>query len=287
MVAPLPFVCTLATNHALQDLQCFLKSLMIWGSPPVFLFADSAVAAALPAMKYPGKIVVKEELNAYSDKTREEMEQVVVKDKSLWYVFQMEKIRLLEWVFETAVNGPVASDAGVFYLDADICFFGSLPQVPPSYDVALSHHMIRKRDEARYGKYNAGYVWFRTLDAVKAWNNACSTSRFYEQAALEVFDSPEWQGRVHMFPIQVNYGWWRLFQSDTDAELLKSAWRIRRNPAHSGIEVDGEPLLSVHTHWHSKDYIMRMFNGFVRDLLQKIEPCHRPAKRLFLIIKQK
>ena len=155
MVAPLPFVCTLATNHALQDLQCFLKSLMIWGSPPVFLFADSAVAAAVPAMKYPGKIVVKEELNAYSDKTREEMEQVIVKDKSLWYVFQMEKIRLLEWVFETAVNGPVASDAGVFYLDADICFFGSLPHVPPSYEVALSHHMIRKRDEARYGKYNA------------------------------------------------------------------------------------------------------------------------------------
>ena len=74
MVAPLPFVCTLATNHALQDLQCFLKSLMIWGSPPVFWFADSAVAAAVPAMKYPGKIVVKEELNAYSDKTREEME---------------------------------------------------------------------------------------------------------------------------------------------------------------------------------------------------------------------
>jgi len=255
---------------------------MIWGNPTVYLFADATIVSAISAFEYTGKLVVKEALNAYSGKTRQQMEQIPIEDKTLWYTFQMEKIQLLEWVFASETS---ARDVGVFYLDADICFFGSLPNIPPGYDVALSPHMIRKRDETLYGRYNAGYVWMRTTEAIKAWKSACVNSRFFEQAALEVFDSPQWIGRIYTFPIQVNYGWWRMFQSDTDADTLKSAWGIRRQTGHSGIVVNGEPLLSVHTHWISKDYTTRMFNGFLRDFLKKIESVHKPAKRLYLIIR--
>jgi hypothetical protein len=213
------------------------------------------------------------------------MEAVRRSNHTLWYEFQMEKLNLLDWVFEA--DPETATRDGVFYLDSDICFFGPLPTPPPTMTVGLSPHYIRSRDEARFGRYNGGFLWFKEQRAVKAWRAACPTSRFHEQAAIECFDEAKWSDRVYVFPPQVNYGWWRMFQSDTDAELLKSAWRIRRNPANSGIEVDGQPLLSAHTHWHSKNYVMRMFNGFVRDLLKKIEPSHRPAKRLFLIIKQK
>jgi hypothetical protein len=275
------YVCTLATNHALQDLRCFLKSLMLWGSPTVYLFADAAIAAAAPNMKYSGKLIIKEVLGAYSGKTRQQMERIPVKDKTLWYEFQMEKLRLLDWVFDSE---PLVSDVGVFYLDADICFFGELPTIPTGYDVAISPHMIRARDEALYGAYNAGYVWMRSTEAIQAWQEACATSRFFEQAALEVFDRPEWSNRVYKFPIQNNYGWWRMFQSDTEHATMQKAWGIRRQPTNSGITVNGEPLLSVHTHWVTTDYVTGAFNVFVQEILNTLGARHIPAKRLRMVI---
>lgn len=273
------YVCTLATNHALQDLQCFLKSLMLWGSPTVYLFADAAIANNVP--KYSGKLVIKEALNAYSGKTRQEMERIPVKDKTLWYEFQMEKLHLLHWVFESEQR---ASEHGVFYLDADICFFGGLPAIPTGHDVAIAPHMIRAKDERLYGAYNAGYVWMRSTEAIEAWNKACADSRFFEQAALEVFDGPEWSHRVYKFPIQSNYGWWRMYQSDTDHLTMQRGWGIRRQPGHAGITVNGEPLLSVHTHWVTTDYVTGAFNTFVLEILRKLGGRHEPAKRLLSII---
>jgi hypothetical protein len=278
-----PFVCTLATNHALQDLHCFLKSLMLWSSSPptVYLFADKDVAAAIPDLKYTGKIVVKETLAAYSHKMRTEMERISVDGKTLWYQFQMEKLNLLDWVFSSE---KTATDVGVFYLDADIFFLGELPAIPGGCDVALSPHMIRMRDEALYGKYNAGYFWTRSPNAVQTWRSACATSRFFEQAALETFDSEEWDGRVYKFPVQTNYGWWRMFQADTDCEERKGRWGIRREAKSPGITVDGQPLISIHTHWNTSDFTTKLFNTFVRDFLGKIAPRHEPAKRLLTLI---
>lgn len=281
---PGSYVCTLATNHALQDLQCFLKSLMLWNAsapPTIYLFADAAIAAAIPAMKYGGKIVVKEALNPYSGKTRLEMERIAVGEKTLWYEFQMEKLALLEWVFASEAT---ASEVGVFYLDADICFFGQLPAIPAGRDVAVSPHMICKRDEAKYGAYNAGYVWMRSTEAVEAWRTASKTSRFFEQAALEVFDEAAWTGRVDTLPVQNNYGWWRMFQADTDYPTLQKAWGLKRDPNSSGIVIGGLPLLSVHTHWVTGDYTTGAFNAFVRQILEKLAPRHDPAKRLLSII---
>lgn len=280
-----PFVCTLATNYALQDLAYFLKSMMLWNSTPptVYLFADKDVALAIPGLKYTGKIVVKEALAAYSQKTRTEMERTPAEGKTLWYQFQMEKLNLLDWVFSSEKSAP---DLGVFYLDADIFFFGELPTIPSGCDVALSPHMIRMRDESLYGKYNAGYFWTRSPNVVHAWRSACASSRFFEQAALETFDSDEWNGRVYTFPIQTNYGWWRMFQADTDSEERKSRWGIRREAKSPGITVDGLPLNSIHTHWVTSDFTTKLFNTFVRDFLGKIAPRHEPAKRLLAIISQ-
>jgi hypothetical protein len=283
MKMPGPYICTLATNHALQDLQCFLKSLMIWNAPTVYLFADAAIVRALPSINYTGQLVVKETLNAYSGKTRQEMERIPMNGKTLWYEFQMEKLRLLDWVF---AEEKAVSAAGVFYLDADICFFGSLPAVPAGYDVAVSPHMIRKRDEARYGAYNAGYVWMRSPEAVEAWRSACATSRFFEQAALEVFDEDAWSARTYRFPAQNNYGWWRMFQAEADWEIIQRSWGLRRSAEHSGIVVGDLPLLSVHTHWVTGDYTTAAFNAFVQHILEKLAPRHEPAKRLLAVINQ-
>ena len=278
------FVCTLATINALQDLVYFLKSLMLWNKvvPTVYIFADKDVVDALAKIKYTGKIYIKDALSAYSYKTRQQMERISISDnKSLWYQFQMEKLNLLEWVF---TSEKTASQDGVYYLDADILFLGELPTISNAYDVAVSPHMIRRTDEARYGTYNAGYFWTKTMEAVGAWRVACESSRFFEQAGLEIFDSPEWSTRLYKFPAQTNYGWWRMFQADTDYSELQKRWGIRRDAKHSGITVDGQPLNSVHTHWITTDFTTKTFNIFVKQYLEKLAPRHNPAKQLLSII---
>jgi hypothetical protein len=276
-------IATLATNHALDDLKVFLSSLELWSEATVYIYADTLVAKFLKSFSYKGKIIVRSALDVYSGKTRLQMEKIPGKipGKSLWFEFQMEKLELLRWVF---ASEAAAATSGVFYLDSDICFFGPLPSVPSSYEVAVSPHMIRRRDEALYGKYNAGYMWVRTEEAVDAWRQACVTSRFFEQAALEIFDSEEWSARTYQIPVQNNYGWWRMFQAEFPFGDLQKKWSIFRRSEHSGILVDGVPLASVHTHWKTGDVTTATFNRFVKIFLTKLASSHPPAKKLLNII---
>jgi hypothetical protein len=193
---------------------------------------------------------------------------------SLWLEFQAEKLNLLDWALSDA--------KGVFYFDADICFLGPLPTIPPFAKVALSPHMIRSTDEAKFGKYNAGFLWVKDTQAVDAWRDACPTSRFFEQAALECFDGEEWKGAVHLFPVQFNYGWWRMWQGKkTPVEIIKD-WSMQRDPSHSGILVENAPLCSIHTHWNEKyDRATYEFNKIVLSRLETLAPFHPPAQKLF------
>ena len=56
----------------------------------------------------------------------------------------------------------------------------------------------------------------------------------------------------------------------TSEEVLKKKWSIKRTANSSGIAVEGEPLLSVHTHWKTDDLATRYFNKFIKDYLQKL-----------------
>ena len=150
--------------------------------------------------------------------------------------------------------------------------------------------MIVDRDEKRFGKYNGGYAWFSGLEYTDVWWDACSIARYYEQSALE--DVAKYAvetggpGALYEFPKTNNYGWWRMFQSDKDYATIQKGWGIRRLPANAGITVNGESLLSVHTHWVTQDYTTSAFNTFVRQLLEKIAPRHVPAKRLLAVLCQ-
>jgi len=275
-------VATLATNNAFVDLEILLKTLELWYkdlAPTVYLYSDSETAERV---KYRGSIIVRKVLDKYSGKTRREMETAPgsFAGKSLWFEFQMEKLSLLEWAL---LEGEAAD--GVYYLDSDICLFKTLPAIPSNYDVALSPHFIRERDEALYGKYNAGYVWVRTLEAVMAWRNACTKSRFFEQAALEVFDSEEWSSKTYTLPVQNNYGWWRMFQGRMIPSDLQTKWKIFRSADHSGILIEDLPLGSIHTHSVTSDYTTHSFNMFVLDLLKKLAQRHSPAKKLLNILR--
>jgi hypothetical protein len=166
---------------------------------------------------------------------------------------------LLNWVF--------TQEKEVLFCDADICFLGSLPTINTDKQLVLSKHEIRSSDEERFGIYNAGFLYLKDSSIPEKWKEFSKKSNFFEQLSLE--DLTEVY-TFEIFSIQNNYGWWRLLQGKESEEVLKKKWSIKRTANSSGVAVEGEPLLSVHTHWKTDDNATKYFNKFVKEYLQKL-----------------
>jgi hypothetical protein len=281
-----PVVATLATAGAIDDLKTLLFSLGLFNNvaPKVYLYCDSATAAATPSFKYKGEIVTRAALDIYSGKNRLQMERTPGQVyPSMWFDFMAEKINLLEWAAAEEKAGS-GNGGGIFFCDADICFFGPLPQVPSGVTLALSPHYIRPYDESRYGRYNGGYLWLSDPGHLAVWRKTCHGSRFYEQSALEdVGQAARLDGAFYEFPITENYGWWRLWQSAEGPDVAAAQWSIGRNkaPGAAGILIGGAPLGSVHTHFCEKrDRATVEYNTWVKSWLEKLAASHVPARRL-------
>jgi hypothetical protein len=276
-------IATLATSPALEDLHILLGTLQLFNMnpPTVYLYCDSTIAAAIPGIKYSGKIHLRDVLSPYTAYERRDMESMPgVQFKSPWLDFMTEKINLLRWALSD-VSG------GVFLCDADICFTGPLPSVPEGTTVALSPHMIVERDERRFGKYNGGFLWMRSRESADVWWDACAGARYYEQSALE--DVAKHAGSsLYEFSRTTNYGWWRLWQGVKSSGELLQEWKVNRMkcPQASGICISGEPLASVHTHFQTQDMATRQFNAMFLALLDMLAPYHLPARKLLGIIRQ-
>jgi hypothetical protein len=258
-------VATLVNENALLDLQVLLFTLELWNPEPptVYIYTNTVALPKIKAIPYSGTLHTQIALDRYTGLNRAQMERLPGRIyTSLFADFCAEKPRLLRWALET-------ESVGVLFCDADICHLGPLPELPEGCQLALSPHMIREGDERKFGRFNAGFLFMGTRELTERWEAACATSRFFEQACLEdLWDS----ATTYEFPIQNNYGWWRLFQSPNAAEIQKSFWGIlRKGESHSGIVVVNKPLLSIHTHWtETKDFATRSFNLFVLDYLKKL-----------------
>jgi hypothetical protein len=199
-------IATLVNEFAIDDLKVLLFTLELWNprAPSVYIYADSKSVPRIKEIKYAGSVVIKEDaLNAYTGMNRRTMESLRdIRGKTVFAQFTEEKTTLMEWALSI-------EPGGVLFCDADICHLGPLPQIPDDVELALSPHMIRKSDTDRYGIYNAGFLWFKSPAIAVRWRELCATSRFFEQACLEELAVDY---RLYQFPIQVNYGWWRLWQ---------------------------------------------------------------------------
>ena len=123
---------------------------------------------------------------------------------------------------------------------------------------------------------------------LKTWREACPTSRFYEQSALEdVAVDAAFDGELYEFPITQNYGWWRMFQADESVEKRKNAWTMHRfkYPKTAGILIDGEALGSIHTHLYcTTDIVTITFNRWVHENLRRLAIIHPPTKEFLSIL---
>lgn len=276
-MAQISAVATLVTGPALEDFEILLFTLSLWNrvKPRLYIFTDSATKGAIDAAiskYYSGDVQVniKISLDKYTGLKRAEMEGRGGETyATLFGDFTVEKTHLMEWALETEKDG-------VLFCDADICHLATLPQLPENSVLALSPHMIREGDAAKYGYYNAGYLWIKDVELVKSWRSLCATSHFFEQACLEdlatVCAEKHGEGSFYEFPIQINYGWWRLWQGTKPPSELQRAWSFFRNAdATSGLLVEDKPVQSIHTHWHEKnDYATREFNQWILGKLRKL-----------------
>ena len=259
-------IASLANEHAMNDLQILLFTLQLWNTPAptVYIYTDRVTDPLVKKIKYAGKIITKAALNTYTGLNRRQMESMPgAIYRTLFADFCAEKTHLMEWSIEE-------SGGGVLFCDADICHLGALPEIPESVELALSPHLIRKRDTDLYGIYNAGFIYLKSKEVAVKWRDLCKTSRFFEQGCLE--DLSAQVNPIYTFTKHTNYGWWRLYQGISSSEDLEKEWGfLRKDDTYSGLVVGGEPVLSIHTHWCEKnDYTTVNFNRWILEKLQKL-----------------
>jgi hypothetical protein len=285
-------IATLVTGkQAVEDFKIFLYSLQLFVSPlpALHIATDDASLPLLTGLTYHGTREYYTIMNRYTGMDRKEMEA-----KGVFKEYTSEKLRVIELAFVHAKDG-------VWFFDADICFFGPLPVLPETATVGLSPHYIRKSDTDLYGVYNAGFVWLKDVSWVKVWRDAIPGSRFFEQAALETVasmassislsvseadgkaDAASNKNGLYEFDVNHNYGWWRMFQSPHTPAHQKEMFGINR-AVGAGITVENLPLGSVHTHFTQRTGITDEFNLFMGRQLSKIEKAHKPAHRLLWYI---
>jgi hypothetical protein len=232
-------------KDAFADFALFIKTLEQWHpTAELFVYTDSDTPVNLVQTKL--NLRYKTAMDRYKGLKRSQMETMKgIFYDSLFKDYTYEKAAVLEWMFETQATEPA------WFLDADISHLAPLPVIPDGAELALSQHMIRPASEAKYGKYNAGYMWFKSAALLPKWKELGHSSRFYEQAALEDLANSIPKEALYEFPPQVNFGWWRMQQSTTSQRDIQAKFSIFRNDKSIGIRYDGKPLQSIHTHWYS------------------------------------
>lgn len=269
-------------EKSLKELKLQLFTMSQWHKndlPTYYIFTDSATNSKIldNALEYKGVIKTKDVLNKYSGLTRQQMEKTPGDTfPTRWADLMAEKIRCIRWAFsDLGMNHK-----GVFFMDTDITLLAPMPQIPIGATVALSPHYIKKTDTDRYGYYNGGFGWLSDTSFCDIWEQKTHTSRFFEQAALEDVALAATGEGLYEFPIQYNYGWWRMFQSSEAPEAIARKMGIHRTSASAGITYDGSTLCSIHSHFTDKtDRINTAFNTFICDKLALLRS-HPPALEL-------
>lgn len=261
-------VCTISTYNAFKDLKLFLFSLDLFNDPKpkVYLLCDTKTAEEAETL-YTGQLVIMPKLDLYGNLDREQMStRGGIKYKTLWEDFMMEKAAVIESALE--------KEQAVYFCDSDICFLGPLPYVPKSIKLAVCRHMINAEMENKVGSFNAGFLWTSDKKMADSWRTAAESSRYYDQAALEDVVKNYTKEEIYEFPMQTNYGWWRMYYAYTHPEILQNGWSSYINEPFitAGIRVNDGALLSIHTHYaEDKEWTCTAhFNKFFLDFLSSV-----------------
>ncbi len=264
-------IAVMGNEKAYDDICILLETLQLWNDvlPPMYCVCTKSLQTKLQTemAHYKGIIHYRCNLEPYDALNRATMERMPSQKglSNFFHDFTIEKCELMKWALESIPESE--KERGVLFCDADIAWFGPLVQIPQGKTLALSPHMIRKRDEAKFGEFNAGFLWTNQMSMPDEWREASMRSRFFEQAALEELADLTLDKHLYRFDETVNYGWWRMFQSDSPIASKQAEWSFQSDKSPSGICINGKPLVCIHTHCKTNDYVTHTFNTFVRKFL--------------------
>jgi hypothetical protein len=268
-------------SDALVEYNMFVATLELWHPDAIlYVYADSETNVTKKP-KHGGLHIKQSALDKYKGKRRAEMEATPgMSYDSLWKEYMYEKTNVIEWMFET--QPALQTSGGAWFMDADIIHCAPLPAIPESAVVALSPHAIRAADEAKYGHYNAGYMWIKDKALLEVWRTAGHSSRFFEQAALEQVAAATTS--LYEFPQSVNFGWWRMFQAPCAPPDQQKKFSIYRPNSGIGLVFDGKALQSIHTHWFQRDgSITHQFNDWFLRMCGVLKS-HKPMQQFVRIL---
>jgi len=265
-------ICTIADHRAYDELVIMLKSLSLFNELTLYVGGDQTVCERLAQERFTNR------LSAHVLLTDG---QTPRQGSPEWLALMTKKMDILDIA--------LAKERNTLFLDADMIFLNPLWGIDlERHDVALSQHMILPEDEARWGKYNGGYVGVGQRDFPTWWREATLASKYYEQECLVRAHE---RFRVQEISIHHNFGWWRLNQCDAKRKWWRFDLPNRPNRkarlANFCVERDqvlyaAQPLVSIHTHirdWSKKGY--RSANRLVHQLLsQSTDPRHREVLEL-------
>ena len=245
-------VSTIANEKCLDDLELFLFSLSRFHQGiKVYIGCDNFTKSYLESKKdiYLLDITIVTCLQKYSNIGRAEMER-----QGIWLDFMLEKATVMEMAIKETGDS--------LFIDSDVCILQSLPNVDIRNEVLLSPHLILKKNEDQFGKYNGGFFWTKHHEFC-SWFRETSYQRshYFEQQTL---DFAEEKFKVGYFPMENNFGWWRLYECE-DPKSRITKFCIRNGEIFYG----NLPLRSIHTHFGEyKQSLTTQFNGFILNLLK-------------------
>lgn len=230
-------ISTLTNKNGIFDLTILLSSLSKYHTDiPVFIGCDTEVQTHFEKNNFDLKLNFVNCLDKYNHMNRQEMEK-----QGIWLDFMLEKETVLREAMNTYSNS--------LFLDADICLLDCLPNIDFSKDVILCRHYIQEENEQKYGHFNGGYFFVNNFKFLDWFRNTSKTrSHFFEQQTLDYCFE---EFNVGYFPIQNNFGWWRLYECNNSIERMNK-FTLNNN----SILYDHKKLKSVHTHFSD------MSNGF-------------------------
>jgi len=248
-------ICTMATKDSWDDLYLFIRSVASFHPDlPLYIICDKEISkkAKNAAEEFDIEIYTRTILDRYSSLGRQKMEA-----QGIWTDFMLKKC--------DAIDMALANNTNTIFLDCDIVLFDCLDDyIVKDKEIGISRHWIKENNEQMYGKYNGGFVYVNTPNFTLWWKNATKTSRYMEQACLE--DTIK-DFTVFEFPINCNFGWWRLFESDVSPQERLKKFSLHDNKY---ICYAGRRLQSIHTHFGEKKFGFTVnFNKLMKQMLKE------------------
>ena len=185
-------------------------------------------------------------LDYATNKNRGQMEK-----EGIWTDFQMQKAVSMEWALQECDD--------VMFLDSDQFVVGRIDGIDKSKDIGVSPHFMPKLITDRYGYYNGGMLWTKNKTVPKRWIESSKTSRYYDQACIEVLAK---EYSKFEFGHEYNIQSYRFTQGLWPMKTYMSKFKTSKGE----VRFNNIKVRTFHTHFKKGDP-MTGINRFIQGLL--------------------